>query len=47
MNTPAKTTNPFTTKGFVLTPSTRDHQAIWMTVCMMVLSVEMVLAFAW
>lgn len=24
-----------------------DHQVIWMMVCMMVLSVEMVLEFAW
>ncbi|MNE75297.1 hypothetical protein D3C80_1714410 [compost metagenome] len=42
-----KTTNPFTRKGFIYTPSKSVHQAIWMTVCMMVLSVEMVLAFAW
>lgn len=47
MTPPAKTTNPFTTKGFVLTRSASNHQVIWMMVCMMVLSVEMVLAFAW
>jgi len=47
MTPPAKTTNPFMTKGFAHTHSASDHQAIWMTVCMMVLSVEMVLAFAW
>lgn len=47
MTPPAKTTNPFMTKGFAHMHSASDHQAIWMTVCMMVLSVEIVLAFAW
>lgn len=47
MTPPAKTTNPFTRKGFAYLRATSDRQAIWMIVCMMVLSVEMVLAFAW
>ncbi len=38
---------PLASKGFVNASPTNDHQVIWITVCMMVLSVEMVLALAW
>lgn len=38
---------PLRAKGFVDKRSASDHQVIWMVVCMMVLSVEMVLALAW
>lgn len=43
----SKTTSPFVKKGLEHKRPTRERQVIWMMVCMMVLSVEMVLAFAW
>ena len=47
MGTLLENDEPLLAKGFVDKRSASDHQVIWMMVCMMVLSVEMVLAFAW
>lgn len=47
MGTLLENDEPLLAKGFVDKRSASGHQVIWMMVCMMVLSVEMVLALAW